>query len=245
MNENLKIGCCGFPVAKEKYFKNFKVVELQQTFYQPPQINTAYKWRQQAPSDFEFTLKAWQLITHTTSSPTYRRLKLKIPKDEKKYYGNFKPSDEVFLAWENTDKLACALNSKVIIFQCPVSFKPSTENLKNMKEFFKQIKRRNYLFCFEPRAESWTEALIKFVCKDLDLVHCVDPFKMKPLFGKIRYLRLHGIGGYNYKYTNNDLGKLLDLVKTEDLETYVMFNNVYMFENALKFRQQTLFLKKS
>jgi len=33
----IKIGCCGFPTSKEKYYKDFKAVEIQKTFYQPPQ----------------------------------------------------------------------------------------------------------------------------------------------------------------------------------------------------------------
>jgi len=31
--EEIKIGCCGFPVGKERYYKEFDVVELQSTFY--------------------------------------------------------------------------------------------------------------------------------------------------------------------------------------------------------------------
>lgn len=53
------VGCCGFPVNKKEYFKNFEVVEIQQTFYQPPEkIETIKKWREEAPSNFEYTLKA-------------------------------------------------------------------------------------------------------------------------------------------------------------------------------------------
>jgi uncharacterized protein YecE (DUF72 family) len=60
----MKTGCCGFPKARKVYYDSFKVVEVQQTFYQPPALKTIEKWRAQAPGDFEFTLKAWQLITH-------------------------------------------------------------------------------------------------------------------------------------------------------------------------------------
>ena len=118
----VKIGCCGFPVSKEKYYKNFDVVEIQKTFYQPPEEKMVLKWREEAPDDFEFTLKAWQLITHEASSPTYRRLKLKIPESKKKNYGFFKPSDEVWEAWEKTEKMAQILKPKIIVFQCPPRF---------------------------------------------------------------------------------------------------------------------------
>ena len=29
-----KVGCCGFPVVRGRYYETFGVVELQQTFYQ-------------------------------------------------------------------------------------------------------------------------------------------------------------------------------------------------------------------
>src|SRR3954469_21508206 len=41
----------------------------------PPPPALASKWRALAPASFQFCLKAWQLITHTPASPTYRKLK--------------------------------------------------------------------------------------------------------------------------------------------------------------------------
>jgi len=29
----VKVGCCGFPVGRQDYFSQFRVVEVQQTFY--------------------------------------------------------------------------------------------------------------------------------------------------------------------------------------------------------------------
>jgi len=48
----LEIGCCGFPVARPKYFGEFSVVEIQQTFYNLPRMTTAEKWREEAPKGF-------------------------------------------------------------------------------------------------------------------------------------------------------------------------------------------------
>lgn len=229
----VKIGCCGFSVSRENYFKNFKVVEIQQTFYDLPEEKTVLKWRETSPSDFEYTLKAWQLITHSPSSPTYKRLKIKI-KNEKDY-GFFKPTDEVFSAWEETEKIARILKAKVIVFQCPASFLPDKENIKNLKKFFRKIERKDYIFCWEPRG-NWVEDLIKDLCKELNLVHCVDPFKNKSLWGKIRYFRLHGKTGYKYKYTDEDLNYLKEMIEPK-FTTYMMFNNVYMFEDSLRFKK--------
>jgi hypothetical protein len=100
----IKIGCCGFPVARQKYFEQFSTVEIQQTFYQLPTLSTARKWREEAPEGFEFTAKAWQLITHEPTSPAYRRLKKSISEDNRNNYGSFKPTDEVFEALGATEQ---------------------------------------------------------------------------------------------------------------------------------------------
>jgi uncharacterized protein YecE (DUF72 family) len=59
----IKVGCCGFAGGQRDYFERFELIEIQQTFYQPPRLPTAEKWRAAARKGFEFTLKAWQLIT--------------------------------------------------------------------------------------------------------------------------------------------------------------------------------------
>ncbi|MDI3299633.1 MAG: DUF72 domain-containing protein, partial [Bacillota bacterium] len=64
----VQVGCCGFPEARELYYREFPLVEVQQTFYQLPRPATAERWRQEAPPGFLFAMKAWQLITHDPSS---------------------------------------------------------------------------------------------------------------------------------------------------------------------------------
>ena len=228
----IKIGCCGYQKSKKEYFKNFSLVEIQSTFYQPPQkIETVKRWRESAPKDFEFTIKAWQIITHPPSSPTYRRLKEKFGKKEN--YGFFQPTKEVFLAWEKMKEIAKILSAKILIFQTPSSFEQKRENIKNMEEFFKEIKRDSFILGWEPRG-NWQKEVVKKICQKLNLVHVVDPFKERSLFGEINYFRLHGKGGYSYKYKKEDFKKLLKFCDKKI--NYVLFNNVYMFDDAKKFK---------
>lgn len=228
-----KIGCCGFPVSREKYFRHFKVVEIQKTFYQPPSPRSMENLRSEAPEDFEFTLKAWQLITHDATSPTYRRLTTPVPNEKKKNYGSFRPSPEVFDAWESTRSVARALRAKIVVFQCPASFKPTPENKRNMRQFFEKLEREDLQFVWEPRG-SWSADEIRELCEELNLVHCVDPFKASAVWGKFNYFRLHGKTGYKYKYTDENLEELETRLEGKSL-FYVMFNNVPMFNDALRF----------
>lgn len=235
MKEQIKVGCCGFPVAKSRYYQNFEVVEIQKTFYQPPLLSTAQRWRKEAPSSFEFTMKVWQLITHPPSSPTYRRLKESVPEKFKEKYGFFKPTRQVFSAWERTKEIALALGAKILIFQCPPSFTPDKNHLENLKKFFQQIKRENFIFVWEPRGR-WKEEITKSLCRELNLVHGVDPFKQKPVYiSTVNYFRLHGKGGYRYKYSDEDLDYLKRLCGKANI-TYFMFNNTFMFEDACRFK---------
>jgi uncharacterized protein YecE (DUF72 family) len=228
----VKVGCCGFPVAHPKYFKTFPVVEIQQTFYQPPKPETLRRWREEAPHDFEFTLKAWQLITHEARSPTYRRLRVKLEDSEKAQAGSFRPSDLVRGAWETTLEAARFLRADKVVFQCPASFEPTPENRDRMRRFFRAIDRHGILCIWEPRGK-WRAGEVAELCRELNLVHCVDPFQAEAVTGGTRYYRLHGIGGYRHRYTDEELEELPGR-RSRDAATYFLFNNVGMWEDAAR-----------
>jgi uncharacterized protein YecE (DUF72 family) len=229
----IKIGCCGFAASQQEYFRLFSLIEIQNTFYQLPRLRTAEKWRNTAPGGFEFTMKAWQLITHEPSSPTYRRLRNKIGPERYGHYGKFRTTPEVLDAWKKTAMFAHALGVSVIVFQCPASFKPTKKNADHMRRFFNTIDRGGFVFAWEPRGK-WPEKLVLELCEELALIHCVDPFINRPLYGEFQYFRLHGLGGYNYKYTDEEMGRLDKRVGTKT--TYALFNNNAMKEDALRFK---------
>ena len=212
------------------YFTRFKLVEVQRTFYKPPELKAVMKWREEAPPDFEFTLKAWQVITHPPSSPTYRKAGLKVPPGEEKDYSFFKPTDKVREAWGRTRDIAKGLKARIVLFQCPARFGETEENIKNLRRFFQAISR-DFLFVWEPRGD-WREETIKALCQDLDLIHCVDPFERAPLYGERKYFRLHGGPGYRHSYSEKELERLKEI---EGKEIYFLFNNITMYEDALRF----------
>lgn len=240
----LQIGCCGFPRKKNEYYNYFKIVEIQNVFYKFPKPNTLHNWRVRAPNDFEFVVKASQLITHIPSSPTYRKAKLIVSDPDK--YGYFKSTLEVFNAWERTKQACEILSSKCCIFQTPSSFKPTNENIKNMYNFFSSINRDKLYLGWEPRGQDWTTTIVEKIVKDLDLIYVYDPFAHpidyeSPVF----YFRLHGSPPgkkmYYYNYSEKDLLWLLSYINTlrenkPDTMVYVLFNNgIYSWDSAIHF----------
>jgi len=234
----LIVGCCGWVEARARYFEHFSSVELQDTFYQPPSPALARKWRDQAPPGFRFTMKAWQLITHPPSSPTYRRLKNPVPESRRQAYGWFRPTPEVRAAWQHTLAVARAVEAEAIVFQCPASFRPEARNLAGLETFFRQVEREGRWMVWEPRG-AWPADTVREICRRHDLVHCVDPFQAEPLYGRAVYFRLHGRNGYRYQYGDQELERLAEMVERYCANgarpAYVMFNNVFMKDDALRF----------
>jgi uncharacterized protein YecE (DUF72 family) len=231
----IRVGCCGFRSSRESYYELLDTVEVQHTFYQPPQSSTLRRWREESPERFEFTLKAWQLITHQSSSPTYRRLKRQLTDEEKEGAGSFRMSAIVKEAWEVTRECASALKARAVLFQCPASFRPFAENVEHMRAFFRTTSRGRPAFCWEPRGD-WPRELVKELCEELNLWHVVDPFKERTVTPRRCYFRLHGRRGWRYKYEDAELEELYSMLP-KNVRSYVFFNNVEMLDDARRFKE--------
>ncbi|GAB4041682.1 DUF72 domain-containing protein [Spirosoma gilvum] len=235
MNTNLRIGTCGFSSSKAEYSQQLACVEIQQTFYQPPQLATLERWRNQVPATFEFTLKAWQLITHQAKSPTYKRLRIKLSPQQQEQAGFFRPTPIVQQAWQTTLDCAKALRATTILFQCPASFTQTASHIGYLRDFFTSIDRTGLTLCWEPRGK-WQREVIEELCQDLQLWHVVDPFTTATVTPEHCYFRLHGRQGWRYQYEPQELTELVELLPP-DQPAYVFFNNVHMWEDALSFKR--------
>jgi uncharacterized protein YecE (DUF72 family) len=227
----IRTGLCGFTIGAATYFETFDVLEVQQTFYEPPSKLTMDRWRAQAPEGFIFTIKAWQLITHRATSTTYRRLKSEVNKEE---VGAFQLNPTTLHGWKVTRDCARLLRAKAILFQCPASFKPTDENIGNMRRFFAEIGRMKGVdYLWEPRG-AWPDDVVLGLCRELQLVHAVDPFVRPSLTPELLYWRLHGIGSAYATYTDEQLQQMHAWLPP-DAEGYVMFNNIPRVGDAKKF----------
>lgn len=250
----IKVGTCGYSYYsppegwKEEYGSKlqaysevFNVGEINRTFYKLPMVSTTERWRREASENFEFTMKAWQALTHPTSSPTWRNSKERLTNGQEESFGYLRPNGEVEEAWIETKKRVEAMDAKVCLIQTPPSFDCSEGNEKNMRDLLGRIDRGKIKLAWEPRGD-WKENLdrVKSICEDLGLIHVVDLMWREPVSSHgIAYIRLHGLNSdeydYDYKYSKDELKELtcrLKDISTNHDAVYCMFNNYEMYDDA-------------
>ncbi len=225
----------------QAYADRYPAVELNRTFYKLPMARTAAKWREEVPESFDFTVKVWQAVTHPTSSVTWRKRKEKLSDEEREGFGNLQPVPVTMEAWERTMEIVDALRASVCVVQTPAGFGPTEEHVENLRAFFTKVDRHGAAVAWEPRGE-WNESLdlVEDVCRDLDLIHIVDPFRRDPRTrGGTAYLRLHGRNpketDYHYSYDRPEIEELARKVRALHADhdrVYCMFNNDDMYANA-------------
>ena len=234
---DVRVGLCGFTMGMRKYAEHFPVVEVQGTFYDPPTDATMHKWLAATGPALEYTMKVWQLVTHPATSPTYRRMRRPI--DQSAVPGFFRDTPAVREGWRRSVECAELLSATAMLFQCPASFAPTRENVDGMRRFFERLERPRARLLWEPRGKAWIEQrdLAAAVCRDLRLVHVVDPFVTPPADAKHVYWRMHGPGSARASYDDAALQRLRAMLA--DVEqarpAYVMFNNLPRVGDARRF----------
>lgn len=216
------IGCSGFhykhwkgefypqDLPQTKWFKfyceHFNTVELNNTFYSFPKINSLQKWYQDSPSKFTFTVKAHRIITHY-----------------KQFHNTKDTVNELY------DIIGSGLQEKLgpVLFQMPPRFAYTEARLENI------IQNLNPKFTnvVEMRHESWWKPEIYQQLSQHNISFCgmshpTLPDKVIQNTGTL-YYRLHGNEQlYSSAYSTGELKKLAKDVKaTNAKQAYIYFNN--------------------
>ncbi|HXT01809.1 MAG TPA: DUF72 domain-containing protein [Elusimicrobiota bacterium] len=188
----LKIGCAGFPIGQDRYWRSFSFVEAR-TGEVMPRPATLAQWRATAPIEAEFSVQASRAITHGREDRGFPPAAKKLSPAAQRQCGGFRESLEVHEAWMSTKAAAEALGAKVVVFETPASFQPGPDRLRDMYRFFKAMPRGRFACVWHPRGVAWGSALVDRVCGELGLIRAVDPLKEAvPERGAFRYLRPQG-----------------------------------------------------
>jgi uncharacterized protein YecE (DUF72 family) len=222
------------------YYANyFNTVEINSSFYRPPNQYAARSWASKVPSDFRFTAKLWQKFTH--------------PKMFEKATGqDWRVQDEDFLVFkEGIAPLADAGKLGPLLAQFPTSFRPDAARLAYLEDLIRRLRDAGFPLAVELRHREWTESdetrAIRALMEQehvawvmIDEPRFKTSIRHVPLTSDTAYFRFHGRNyknwwnhaeaeeRYNYLYTPDEERHLADDVREvseHTTETYAFFNN--------------------
>ncbi|HEX6716647.1 MAG TPA: DUF72 domain-containing protein [Pyrinomonadaceae bacterium] len=196
------------PGMFEFYARHFNTVEINNSFYRLPTAKTFDNWRESAPRNFQYAVKASRFITHMK--------KLKDPKAS---------SEKFFLVAERLEE-----KLGPILFQLPPRWKI---NVERFAEFLESLPRA-HKYAIEFRDESWLVPEVFELLRRYKAAFCIHDFAdMKipiQITAGFSYIRFHGPTSAKYwgSYSDAELRKWADRINSwrRDLSAvHVYFNN--------------------
>ena len=189
------------------YARQFRTVELNNSFYRLPEQRTFAQWKKLAPAGFVFAVKASRFITHI------KRLN--------------QVEDAVDLFFSRAKPLGHSLGP--VLFQLPPHWKA---NLERLAQFLSILPKR-YRYAMEFRDESWSTEEVFALLREHNVALCIHDWREMdwPIerTADFTYLRFHGSGQpYGGNYSDDVLRKWARLVQSWRLgleSAFIYFNN--------------------
>lgn len=218
----------------EYYSQFFNTVEVNSSFYRPPNPEYVYNWARRVPEDFLFTVKLWQKFTH--------------PKMYEESTG-----EDAVISQQDVDVFNRSIEPLVrygklgtLLAQFPPSFKNEGYGQKILAAVIRIF--GEYRLAVELRHRSWSDdPNIAGLLKENNIawVHIDEPkFKSSiaedlPITSDMAYLRFHGRNAemwwtgdnttrYKYLYSPEEITELSGRIKSAAQETrllFALFNN--------------------
>jgi uncharacterized protein YecE (DUF72 family) len=231
----IKIGCADFPIPPSKYFKEWRLVEIQQTLSRFPGEGTVQRWLAEAPAGFEFVVVASPLITTEPGSPNLKYQELPRARGAGAF-GGFRLNDVTRGALSRTHDLAADLKAQLVLFQTPPEFNSSRAHLEQMRKFFDAVDRGEFTYVWEPLG-NWAPKTVLKISESLDLIPCINPLEFEPLpEGLTAYFHLNGPAGFRSRYEQESLEELVGICSGYD-EVYCVFTNIDMHNDTMRLRR--------
>ena len=227
-----------YPAGKinelEYYSQFFNTVEINSSFYRPPDPAYVYNWARRVPPGFLFTVKLWQKFTH--------------PRMYKEAYG-----EEAVISQADVDQFNRSLEPLAkyqklgaLLAQFPPSFKNDDYGRQILGAVIKAFGR--YPLAVELRHRSWSDddSTARFLMeRNVAWVQIDEPkfdtsvAREVPVTAGMAYFRFHGRNAadwwtgdsetrYKYLYSPEEITGLADRVKGagEKVKTlFAFFNN--------------------
>jgi len=218
----------------EYYSQFFNTVEINSSFYRPPNPGYVYNWEKRVPEDFLFSVKLWQKFTH--------------PKMYQEATGEVAAisQDDVDLFRRSLEPLARNGKLGALLAQFPPSFKNDGFGQQIIEAVIRTFSE--YRLAVELRHRSWSddENTAGFLRENNVTWVKIDEPKFQssisaevPVTSDMAYFRFHGRNKemwwkgdsetrYKYLYSIEEIHELAEEVKAVSGEakyTFALFNN--------------------
>jgi len=231
--KKLNVGCGGWSywqVDREyrssddqlaDYATVFNFVEVNNTYYQVPQLEEVRSWRARVPQDFQFAVKCNRQISH--QNPLV-------------------PTENHFQLMEKMEKICKTLSAVALVIQTPPRFTP--ENLQTVDVFFSHYTDFSCDLVWEPRGPTWNEGPTKeklhTILNTYNITHCTDISRGMPLHSaNVSYTRVFGLGVKNqWEFDDSEI-KILHARASElstNRNTYVTFHTQRQTADAARLK---------
>lgn len=237
------------------YARQFPLVEVDATYYSPPNEQTTQLWVDRTPAGFTFNIKAFSLLTGHPTKPSALYKDLRPEPDKKNLYPDDLPAQSYEDIWTRflsaLDPLVEAGKLGVILFQFPPWFTIRRSNKQYLLEVAKRCSPLRVAVEF--RHASWfagdnkDETLeylrrhhLPYVSVDMPQGHRSSIPPVLEATSDLAVVRFHGHSDrwtskdihekFGYKYSDQELAqwapKLRGLADQTE-QTHVLMNNCY------------------
>lgn len=198
------------------YSRIFDFVEVNYTFYKYPDMRMVENWRRTVPSDFTFTVRCHQDLTHRIG---------------------LKPVEEAHAVLSQMIEVCRVLRAPFLHLETPARYTFNEQKTSEARRFFSTVDLKRVRLAWEIRGKV-TEEVAKLM-QDFNIVHSVDLSRETPAFkSDVIYSRLFGKGKYNiYQFTDEELKEIdRKVVKSEAKTVVASFHGLRMNTDAARFK---------
>jgi len=237
------------------YAKHFPLVEVDATYYAPPNEQTATLWAQRTPDGFTFNIKAFSLLTGHPTKVSALPKDLRPETDKANVYPKDVPAQTYEDIWSRflsaLDPLVEAGKLGLLLFQFPPWFTIRRSNKQTLLEVAARCKPLR--ICVEFRHASWFEGGnqaetleflrehdLPYVVVDMPQGHKSSIPPVVEATSDLAVVRFHGHSDkwtskniyekFGYRYSAQELADWaprLTALAEKSQSTHVLMNNCY------------------
>jgi uncharacterized protein YecE (DUF72 family) len=227
-----------YPAGKidelEYYSRFFNAVEVNSSFYRPPNPGLVSNWVRKAPADFMFTVKLWQKFTHP-------RMYFEATGEEAAI-----SQEDVAIFTQGIEPLRRAGKLGALLAQFPPGFKNDRDGQQVLRAVIRTF--RQYRLAVELRHRSWSDdrSTAKLLRESNVAWVQIDEPKFPssisadlPITADLAYFRFHGRNKemwwsgdnetrYRYLYSPEEIKELAHRIRSASVQrilTFAFFNN--------------------